>query len=68
MKVGEQTLLSGITRLVDGVRVRYIYFDFQPFAEIHRQRVGAALGNTNQVFRWFVMARMGGKGINSNSN
>lgn len=26
------------------------------------QRVGAALGNTNQVFRWFVIARIWGEG------
>lgn len=51
MKVKEQNLLHGIVWLADGDRVGYIYFDFQLFAEIHCQRVGAALGNTNQVFR-----------------
>lgn len=55
MKVKEQNLLHGIVWLADGDRVGYIYFDFQLFAEIHCQRVGAALGNTNQVFRWLVI-------------
>lgn len=60
MIVEERNLLGGIRGLVDGDQVRYIYFDFQLFAEIHRQRVGATPGNTNQVFRWFVMAQTGG--------